>query len=219
MNALDGGRCRSRCRARWCRRLVALGSSLVAVVTLGGCAIGPDDGPRDIDPEILEELPLTPSGGGAEATGTGRIYLVAPDPSGSDTVLEAVARDVGSDPRSHLDALLRGPNTDELADQFRSALPPELRLLDVRRRGGGVLLVDVSDEITQLSGDELIAAVAQIVFTSNALPDVQAVELTVNGASAQWPAGNGELRAEPLTVYDYPGIEPSTQPAFPGLPA
>ena len=202
------------------RRTVALVSCVAAaLVVLGGCAIGADDAPRDIDPEVLDELPLTPSGGGAEATGTGRIYLVAPDPSGSDTVLQAVARDVGSDPRSLLDALLRGPNTDELADQYRTALPPELRLRDVRRRGGGVLLVDVTDEITQLSGDELIAAVAQIVFTSTALADVQAVELTVDGASAQWPAGNGELRSEPLRVYDYPGIEPSTQPAYPGLPA
>ena len=48
---------------------------------------------------------------------------------------------------------------------------------------------------------------------------MSAVELTVAGVTTQWPAGNGELRAEPLTVYDYPGIEPSTQPAYPGLPA
>jgi spore germination protein GerM len=201
------------------RRLVA-GAVIVAVgLGLGGCAIGPESEPRDIDREEIDELPLAPSGGGAAATGTGRVYLLAPNASGSLTMLQAVARDVGSDARVLLQALLAGPNTDELEEQFRTALPRDLRLLDVRRRAGGVLLVDVSDEITDLTGDALIAAVAQIVFTASALPDVRFVELRVEGATTQWPAGNGELRSEPLTVYDYPGIEPSTQPPYPGLPA
>ena len=201
----------SRLAATLALALVALG--------VGGCAIGPDAEPRDIDREVIDELPLAPSAGGAAATGTGRVYLLAPDASGSLTMLEAVARDVGSDAQALLRALLAGPNTDELGDQFRTALPPDLRLLDVRRRPAGVLVVDVSNEITDLTGEVLIAAVAQIVFTAAALPDVRSVELRVEGASTQWPAGNGELRSEPLSVYDYPGIEPSTQPPYPGLPA
>ena len=191
----------------------------VAGLVVGGCAIGPDDEPRDIEREVIDDLPLAPAGGGAAATGTGRIYLLAPDAPASVTMLRAVARDVGSDPRARLEALLLGPNSDELEDQFRTSLPANLRLLDVRRRAGRVLLVDVSDEITQLTGDALIAAVAQIVFTAAGLSDVRSVELRVEGVSTQWPAGNGELRSEPLTIYDYPGIEPSTQPPYPGLPA
>lgn len=200
------------------RRSALVGFALALAGGLGGCAIGPDDGPRDI-PQDATDLPRAPSGGGAAATGTGRVYLVASDPSGSVTLLQPVARDVGADARRRLEALIAGPNTEEVDEKFRSAVPEELRLLDVRRRPGGVLLVDVSDEITQLSGEELIAAVAQIVFTANALSDVRAVQLTVEGQSAQWPAGNGELRSEPLTVYDYPGLEASSQPAYPGLPA
>jgi spore germination protein GerM len=199
--------------------MTAMVALAAAVFGIAGCAIGPDSEPRDIDREVIDELPLAPSGAGAAATGTGRVYLLAPDASGSLTMLRAVARDVGSDARALLQALLAGPNSEELEEQFRTALPADLRLLDVRRRPSGVLLVDVSNEITDLTGDVLIAAVAQIVFTASALSDVRSVELRADGTTTQWPAGNGELRSEPLTVYDYPGIEPSTQPPYPGLPA
>ena len=193
------------------------GAALVSCV-VSGCAIGPDDSPRDIPQDVIDDLPLPESGGGAAATGSGRVYLVATNPTGSGTSLRAVARDVGSDERLRLEALFAGPNSEERDDQLRTALPDDLRLLGVRRRAGGVLVVDVSDEITQLSGDDLIAAVAQIVFTATELTDVNAVQIAVDGESTKWPAGNGELRSEPLTVYDYPGIEPSTQPPYPGLP-
>jgi spore germination protein GerM len=200
-------------------RSIAWALALALVVATSACAVGPDDSPRDIDRDVLDQIRLVPSGGGAAAAGTGRVYLLAPTTAGTPTQLQAVARDVEADPLALLQALLAGPNDDEIANQLRTALPPGLTLNEVRRRAAGVLLVDVSDEITNLSGDTLIAAVAQIVFTATALTVVRAVELTVEGATTQWPAGNGELTAEPLTVYDYPGIEPSTQPAYPGLPA
>jgi hypothetical protein len=41
----------------------------------------------------------------------------------------------------------------------------------------------------------------------------------VDGAEARWPASNGELQSDPLTVYDFPGLEPSTQPAYPAVPS
>lgn len=188
------------------------------LVAVNGCTVSPDAEPRDIDSEEMDQLPLSPDAGGAAATGAGRIYLIVPGATAPTSRLRAVSRDVGDDASALLQALLAGPNSEERADQFRTALVPGQRLNDARRLAAGVLLVDVSDEITELSGDELILAVAQIVFTANELADVRAVELAVDGVSGQWPAGNGELRAEPLTVYDYPGLEPSTQPAYPGLP-
>jgi hypothetical protein len=190
-----------------------------ALVLVGGCSVGPDDSPRDIDPDVLEEVPLTVPGGGAAAGGTERIYLVRAESDEGQDLIEAVARDVAPDARAVLEALVAGPNVVELEEQFRTALPADLRLLDVRGLGGGVLAVDLSDDITRLSGDALITAVAQVVFTATALTDVRAVLMTVDGASTQWPAGNGELRSDPLTVYDYPGVERSSQPPYPGLPA
>jgi hypothetical protein len=48
---------------------------------------------------------------------------------------------------------------------------------------------------------------------------VTGVTITVEGNEVSWPASNGKLKAEPLTVYDFPGLEPSTQPAYPAVPS
>ena len=78
--------------------------------------------------------------------------------------------------------------------------------------------VDVNEPLQELSSDRLIMAVAQIVYTASTVDGVSSVLITVDGASSQWPAGNGELQGEPLSVYDFPGLEPSSQPAYPGIP-
>jgi hypothetical protein len=44
------------------------------------------------------------------------------------------------------------------------------------------------------------------------------VKILVDGADQQWPAGDGALQSEPLTVYDYPGLVVSAQPAYPAIP-
>ena len=83
----------------------------------------------------------------------------------------------------------------------------------------GTLVVDVSDQLLDLSANSLIDAVAQIVFTASKVDGVQRIDLVVDGKSRQWPAGDGELQADPLTVYDYPGFIESTQPDFPAIPS
>lgn len=191
---------------------------LAAIAVLAGCGIGNDESPRDIDPGAVD-IEVAVAGTGAEATGSGRIFLLAPDVPGVPDRLQAVARDVPDDAEVVLAALFSGPNADELDDQLRTALPTGLTANKVILRAGGVLVVDLSSEILTLSGDVLIAALAQLVHTAAALPGVGSVLLTVDGASSQWPSATGELTSSALTVYDYPGWDPSTQPAYPGTPA
>ena len=45
------------------------------------------------------------------------------------------------------------------------------------------------------------------------------MRLRVDGEIQAWPAGRGELRNEPLTVYDFPGFAESAQPAYPPVPS
>lgn len=199
------------------RTLRTAGLAAMAALLLGSCAIGPDERPRDIDPGNVD-IDEAVAGTGAEATGSGRIFLLAPDVPGVPDRLQAVARDVSDDPAVVVAALFSGPNEDELDDQLRTALPSGLAANQVVLRAGGVLAVDLSDAILSISGDVLIAALAQLVHTSAALPSVDAVLLTVDGASTLWPSATGELTSAALTVYDYPGWDPSSQPAYPGTP-
>jgi spore germination protein GerM len=96
-------------------------------------------------------------------------------------------------------------------------VPPGTTLRSAVLRAG-VLRVDASKELLQLSGNDLVDALAQIVFTASELDGVHAVKILVEGAEQQWPAGNGELQSEPLTTYDFPGRVASAQPAYPAIP-
>lgn len=198
--------------ARW---MVSL---LVAAVALAGCGISTDDAPRNIPAADQEELGISADRSAGAATGTARVYLLAPEASGQTQVLQAVARDVDETADALLTELLAGPNAGETDRQFRTALPDDMRLLTTARRGS-VLRVDVSGELAELSGQVLVAAVAQIVFTASELDGVQSVQILVDGATQQWPTGSGELQSAPLTVYDFPGLVQSSQPAYPAIPS
>lgn len=199
-----------------CRTIIAV--VLLTTVVAAGCAVSADEAPRDIDPAAADAAQDTsPSAQAAE--GSGRIYLTSISGGGqAAATLRSVARDVGDDPDAVLAALLAGPNTDEFADGYRSSLPTGLTVQS-RQRRGDLISIDVSDDIQSLSGSALVLALAQIVYTLSELPGVARVLVTVDGVPQQWPDGGGQLQSGPLTVYDYPGLEPSTQPAYPAVPS
>jgi germination protein M len=198
------------------RRARIIAAFAAASVLLAACGIGTDDTPRDVPPAEQRQLGLGGGQGGGAAAGTARIYLLVPG-AGQTRSLQAVARDVAETPDAVLIALFAGANASEAAKQFRTAIPSGERLLSSRLQGG-ILRVDLSNEILQLSGSDLVDAVAQIVFTASGTSGVQGVKILVAGADQQWPAGDGALQARPLTVYDYPGLVVSSQPAYPAFP-
>jgi hypothetical protein len=190
---------------------------VLAALAVTSCGISDDVGPRDVPPADRRDLVGGTDLAGGEATGTARIYLLAPTSTGRSSTLQPVARDVQELPATVLAALFSGPNAGELSNQFRTALPTDTTLLSVRSQGT-TLRVDVSKELLQLSGDDLVDALAQIVFTASELDQVRSVQILVNGVGQQWPAGNGELQTAPLTVYDFPGRVATSQPAYPAFP-
>jgi spore germination protein GerM len=205
--------------AAWCRRVpravLALAGCL-ALVT--GCAIQPDNAPRDIPANERGQLdPAAP--GAAEATGQSRIYLVADEGSGGERELRTVLRDVGPpNPEAVLAALIAGPNQGELDAGMTSSLPASSTLHSARLVAG-TLNVDISGELLELPGSALRFAVAQIVFTGSELDGVRTVRIRVDGQIRAWPDGRGELQTAPLTVFDYPGIAESAQPPYPPVPS
>ena len=58
--------------------------------------------------------------------------------------------------------------------------------------------LDVSANMLDASGDSLVAAVAQIVYTLGQLDSVDGVQLRVEGELRQWPTGDGTLTSAPL---------------------
>jgi spore germination protein GerM len=195
------------------------GCAVFAAVLFGsaGCGIAPDSAPRDV-PANERSLTANAVSDGDDAGGTSRIYLVAPSEAGDPSLLRSTSRDVASGATPLIKSLLAGPNDEELASRLVTNIPQETQLLSTRS-SGDVLFVDVSPEITELSGDLLVLAVAQIVFTAAEIDGVRAVRLRVNGEDQRWPKGDGETREGALTVYDFPGLVQSAQPAYPSVPS
>jgi spore germination protein GerM len=196
-------------------RLIAFG--IMAVVALASaCGIESDSGPRDIPDDQLVQAGVVVSGD--EAVGTSRVYLLAPSDPDEPPRLRAVQRDVPNESADLLDSLFLGPNTDEQEQQLGTALPREIELLSTRTVGR-VLTIDVTDVFGELTTGALRLAVGQIVVTASEIDGVDAVRVRVDGVTQTWPVGDGELTELPLTVYDYPGLVESTQPALPAIPS
>ena len=198
----------------WFRSVALFAGGLLV---LAACGISNDADPRDIAPRDQLPLGLGNDSNAGAATGTAKVYLLGPEAAGQVATLQPVARDVLESPTELLNALLAGPNVGELEHQLHTALPSGLQLLSTNLRGG-LLVIDVTKDLQQLSGQVLISAIAQIVFTCSEVTGTRSVKILVEGADQQWPRGNGEVQSDPLTVYDYPGLVQSAQPAYPAIP-
>ncbi len=185
------------------------------LLAVAGCGIEPQAEPNDIPEEQLVDFVEEATGG--EATGTSRIYLIAPADPDDPQRLRSVLRDVPRDARSLLTSLFSGPNPEEQEAGLSTVLPRELVLNDTRTTGG-VLTVDINNSLSELTPEALRIAVAQIVTTATGIEGIDAVDLRVDGVEQLWPVGDGELTERTLTVYDYPGLIESTQPPLPALP-
>ncbi|MGA0958359.1 MAG: GerMN domain-containing protein [Ilumatobacteraceae bacterium] len=183
------------------------------VVLSSSCGLGTDGTPRLIADE--DQRPLVEVTTELVSSGTGRIYLERTDETGRP-LLVAVARQISNDPGNVIEALLSGPTDEEQSSGIGSAIPLGTTLLDARYTATDMIRVDVSADILDSTGDDLVSALAQIVFSLGEVSGVERIDITVDGRAQDWPRGDGSLTADPLTAYDYPGRAASSQPSFPG---
>ena len=200
------------------RVAVTVGVGMAAVFGATACSIQQESSPRDIPIDDRGRLDNADPGAG-EATGANRVFLITDDEAGGERLLRSVLRDVDATPPSAvLEELIKGPNVAEQEAGMRSDLPADLTLLSPATLVAGTLNVNMSATILELPGTALRYAVAQIVFTASELDGVRSVRLRVDGDLRAWPNGSGELQTTPLTVYDFPGLAESAQPAYPAVP-
>jgi spore germination protein GerM len=191
---------------------------VICLLAVSACGIDNDTAPRPISDANQQQLVDVSTKPQSPAGGSDRVFLLAPD-SSTETHLRAAPRDVGDSATQRLASLFGALSVAETSARLRTAIPEGLQLHSAVLGTDGTLVVDVSDQLVTLSGAPLIEAVAQIVFTASEVQDVRRVDLLVDGERQQWPAADGELRTQPLTVFDYPGFVESTQPDFPAVPS
>jgi spore germination protein GerM len=201
------------------RRSRFLPAALVcAVVVLTGCGIPKDGGPRDVpEADRVELAPAGPvSAQDVNALGP-KVFFLSTAASGEEQ-LQSANRDVVSNADGVLNALLSGLSTGERARRWRTAIPSGTEILDTKLEPDGTLVVDLNDAFFQATGDAQVKAVAQIVFTTAGVDGVDRVSLLVEGQQRDWPKGDGSTQRGPLTEFDYPSLNPSSQPDYPPIP-
>lgn len=195
----------------------ALGILAVAGL-LGACGIRADDTARVIPLAERGDLSASVVLEGSPLTGSSRIFLLGSSRPGVRSLLRAVPRDVAATPAAVLAALVAGPTPTEQEQQLRSAIPEDTGVLSVAFVAPGTIAVDLDDSLFQATGDELIDAMAQIVFSVTELDRVARVSVLVAGEARQLPRGDGQLVAGPFTVFDFPERVASSQPDYPARP-
>ena len=173
---------------------------------------GPRAIPTDQQPPV-EDVPAGPAAAGG-ASSPKVFFLTGQSPQGGER-LQGVTRNVGTSPSSVLAALLQGLTVPEQDRRLQTFIPLGTTLLDTDLRSDGTLVIDVGDAFFDAKGESQIKAVAQVVYTATDLPEVERVRLLVDGQERDWPGGDGIAVSTVLTPFDYPELNPSSQPDYP----
>jgi spore germination protein GerM len=185
------------------------------VVATSACGIAAETEPREITEQERPDLAEDDAASGSEG-GTVRVYMLVPE-NDQGQHLRAVNRNVELTPESVVTALLEGPTAAELGDDIRTALPSDATLRSARVIST-TLVLDFSGSLAELTGERLIDALAQLVWTTAQINGVSSLRILVDGEPASWPTVSGELTNDELTVFDFQGVVRSSQPDFPAVP-
>ncbi len=194
--------------------------ALVIATLLVGCGLQPDSAPRDIRPGD-QPSPRDLTGVSEPVVGEqAKVFMLTATTDDAARVLSPVRRELEATTVARMTALLEGLTADEqAAGQLRSAIPTDTRLLDTDVRASGLALIDVSEEFIAVSEQVLTQALAQVVFTLTELTGVSSVQVLIDGKPHASPRGDGTYTAGPLTTFDFPALNPSSQPEYPAIPS
>lgn len=124
------------------------------------------------------------------------------DPSGKLLVPEPVYLPRGVQAATLLVShLLDGPRRPDRGVE-RTYFPPRTRVaVSVPIRSDGVAEVPLTEEALDLEGPDLTRAMAQLVWTLRQLPDVTAIQVTVDGQPLGAPGGGDVLDVDSATAF------------------
>lgn len=191
------------------RRTRLLSALLVGSMT-AACGVQDDRSPRDLRAQDVPFDLLAPATSVAES----------PAESGVDSTvwfvdnagLLARARRALEPPVTVdeiIGALLDGVTDAEARNGLRTNIAPGTELLEVTGPDGGLVTVDLSGDFLNVSRELQRLALAQVVFTSTGLPNVDRVLFQFDGEPAEVPGAGDQLTAEPLTRADFVQFDPT----------
>jgi spore germination protein GerM len=183
---------------------------IAVLVGLTACGVSTDSEPHEIS---QANVPEGDTSSRASSAGQGGEVIDVWFLQGENDDVHLVARERTvrrpKTARGVLEALLLdGPNETERAFDITTAIPSSTTLAGPPELGeGGVLVVDLSDGLFEVRGDELRNAYAQLVCTATELDTVQSVAFELDGETISAFDGNGRSTSRPLRCQDYAGLQ------------
>ncbi|MHB8296736.1 MAG: GerMN domain-containing protein [Acidimicrobiales bacterium] len=181
-----------------------------AAIGLSGCALSPQASPQPVEKKsvpfgLLASSTSTPTT--APAAGQQvpvRVYMAG------RTTLVPVQRSVTSPLtlKAVLTVLLDGPTNAEAARGIQTAISSQTAVISAHISYTGTALINLNSAFAQITGQSLILAVAQIVYTTTSIPGVTSVRFALSGHPVEVPTQNGTLTKGPLTTASFAALAP-----------
>jgi len=187
------------------RFLLGLGTALALLSA--ACGVPNDSQPREINAQNVPFGLLAPTGGATSTTAPAvfapmsQVTIYLADVEGNLVPVQREVQAPGT-VRKSLEVLLRGPTTEE-ADTLRTAITSTTKLLHISGPEDGLITVDLSHQLLDVTGRQQILALAQVVYTATSRRNVERVLFRVDGEPKEVPTGNGTLTASPLDRLSY----------------
>jgi spore germination protein GerM len=193
-------------------RLIATGAALTA---LAGCGIPTDSQPRDVaepDQPFAIRGPDAAAQSGSSDTDP-VVYFLTPRPNER---LIGAHRPVNSGADDLMGALLGKLTTEEMKLNWRTAIPPNVKLIGTAQAGPETILVKLEapkDGANFLQGEDGVRVAAQIVYTiARGVPGAKAVQVEVNGDLQKLLDEEGTVLNRPAVEADYRSYDPDGSP-------
>jgi spore germination protein GerM len=200
------------------RRSRCLFTGVVLAVLLAACGIPIDGQPHD----ITDRRTPTSVSSGVSSTiaqnAKAKVFFVATATTGRPDRLQTTLRPAEVSLASVIKELLKGPTADE-AKAVLTAIPLETQLTGATQSADGVAEINLNASFFNAKGDQLVRAVAQLVYTASAIPSVTQVRILVDGTPREWPRADGSRVSKALTVADFAELNPSSQPDYVAIPS
>ncbi len=182
--------------------------AVLCLLALAACGVPADSSPRaipsdDVPFDLLEPGETVPVTTTTPVAGTVTVFLVSGERlAGADR-----SSPVPPTPEWALGALLAGPTPEEAAQGLRTAIGTALALA-APGKDGNLVEIELGPSFTAAGGAEQILAIAQVVYTMTAFPQVSGVTFTLNEKAVEVPRGDGTLTGAPLGRDAFPAVAP-----------
>jgi hypothetical protein len=192
------------------RRPVTLLVAIVLVAMVAACGVRGESEPRDVAADdvpfgLLDADTTSTSSIPVEGSVPVKVFLV----NSERHLVEVDRLAVSDDAIGAMRALLVPVSEEESAEGLTNNIPEGTTVLGVDPGNGPrTVVVNLSEEFNAIQGPVQVAAVAQIVWTLTALPDVGGVQFAFEGEIRPVPRGDGETTSDPLGRPSFSDLAP-----------